>query len=181
MKKILLILVIAIAGFLGVAAMQPDEFRVTRSATINAPVEQVYAMINVHRAWNEWSPWAKLDPNAKFTYEGPESGVGSITHWQGNSEVGAGTSTITESNPNELIRLKLEFREPMEATNTAEFTFKSESPTATQVTWTMYGKNNLLGKAIGLVMDCEKMVGEQFEKGLANIKAIAEKPAIIQP
>lgn len=173
LTKILLILAIIIIVFCAYTAMQPDDFRYQRTATINAKPEVVFEEVNVARNWEKWSPWAKVDPNAKFTYEGPESGVGSITRWKGNMEVGEGSSTITESKPNEFIQLRLDFLKPMKATNTAEFTFKPEGDT-TVVTWAMYGKSNFIGKAMSVIMNCEKMVGGQFEKGLANLKAIAE-------
>lgn len=173
LKKILLILVLLIVTFLLVAALQPGDFRYERSATINAPADKVFAQVNNFQNWNAWSPWAKLDPNAKNTFEGPEAGVGAVFKWEGNNEVGAGIMTITETKPNELIIMKLEFLKPMPGVNTTEFTFKPEG-NATKVTWAMYGKCDFLCKSISLVMNCEKMVGEMFDKGLANIKTITE-------
>lgn len=175
MLKIILIgLVIAVAGFAAVAAMQPNEFRVERSLAIAAPAETIFPYLNDPRKMNEWSPWAKLDPDMKQTYEGSEIGAGAICSWVGNKKVGEGRQTITESIPNELVRTKLEFFKPMQAVNTADFSLKSENG-QTMVTWSMYGPNNFIGKAMGLIMNCNKMVGDQFEQGLNSLKAITEK------
>ena len=175
MLKITLITLAVLAiGFAIVAAMQPSEFRVTRGETINAPVEKVFAQVNAPRNWKAWSPWVKFDPEAQFTYEGPEAGVGGITKWSGNNKIGEGSSTVVESRKNEFIKFRLEFVRPMKAVNTSEFTFKPEGK-QTLVTWTMYGPNNFIGKAMGLIMNCQKMVGDQFAEGLQNLKAVAEK------
>ncbi|HRK62237.1 MAG TPA: SRPBCC family protein [Candidatus Omnitrophota bacterium] len=175
MFKIILIgLVIAIAGFAAAAAMQPNEFRVERSLAIDAPAEKIFPYLNDPRKMNDWSPWAKLDPEMKQTYEGSEIGAGAICSWVGNKKVGEGRQTITESIPNELVRTKLEFFKPMQAVNTADFLLKNENG-QTVVTWSMYGPNNFIGKAMGLLMNCNKMVGDQFEQGLNSLKAITEK------
>jgi hypothetical protein len=129
--------------------------------------------VNDFHKWEEWSPWAKLDPAAKATFEGPSAGTGAIFRWAGNKEVGEGSMTITESRPSDLIRIRLEFLKPFAATNTAEFTFKPEGD-QTAVTWSMAGQNNFMSKAICLFMDRDKMVGGKFEEGLAAMKSIAE-------
>ena len=172
-KTILLVLLAAIVVFLVAAAMQPDDFRITRSISVAAPPATVSALVNDFHRWQEWSPWAKMDPAAKATYDGPASGVGAKFAWAGNSQVGEGRMTIIDDRPGELVRLTLEFVKPFAATNTAEFTFKGEGP-GTLVTWSMTGRNNLMGKAISLIMNCDKMVGGEFEKGLADIKRLAE-------
>ena len=171
LKFILIGLAAIVAVFLIVAALQPADFRITRSATIAAPPAAVFAQINDFQKWNAWSPWAKLDPSAKNTFDGPPAGVGAGFAWAGNSEVGEGRMTITESRPNELIRMKLEFIKPFAATNTTEFTFQPGG-NETAVTWSMSGHNNFMGKAMGLIINCDKMVGGQFEQGFANLKAI---------
>jgi hypothetical protein len=158
-----------------VIAMQPADFQVSRSATMAAPPAAVFGQVNDFHNWDTWSPWAKRDPNATNRFEGPPAGEGAKFYWSGNSEVGEGSMTLTESRPNELVRIQLDFVRPFTATNDVEFTFKSEGDNQTAVTWSMAGKNKFLGKAIGLFMDCEKMVGDDFEKGLANMKAIVEK------
>jgi uncharacterized protein YndB with AHSA1/START domain len=176
-KKVLLgvgaTLAVIVAALLIVIAMQPNEFRITRSAKMAAPPEIVFEQVNDYHNWDAWSPWAKLDPNAKVTFEGPSAGKGAVFTWSGNDQVGAGRQTIVESRPNELVQIRLEFQKPFQATNTAEFTFKPEGE-QTVVTWSMFGQNNFMGKAISLFMDCDKMVGGDFEKGLASMKSIVE-------
>ena len=170
---ILIALAAIIVIFVIMVALQPAEFRIVRSASISAPPAVVFAQVNDLHKWQEWSPWAKMDPAAKNTFEGPPAGTGAAFRWAGNNKVGEGTMTITESRPSELIRFKLEFLEPFKATNTAEFTFKPEG-NQTAVTWSMFGKNNFMAKAFGLFVNCDKMVGGQFEKGLADLKSLAE-------
>jgi hypothetical protein len=172
LKKILLVIVALVAVFLVVAAMQPAAYRVVRSATISAPPAVVFAQVNDFHAWQDFSPWAKLDPNAKNTYEGPRAGTGAAFAWEGNSEVGQGRMTITESKPNELIRMRLDFVKPMAGTSVTEFTFKPDGA-KTLVTWTMSGENNFIGKVFCLVMNMDKTVGGQFEQGLANLDKLA--------
>ena len=173
-KRILLgfvVLVVLLAGFV---AMQPTEFQVSRSAAFAAPPGEVFAQVNELKRWNAWSPWAKKDPQMKQSYEGPSAGTGAVTSWIGNQEVGEGRMSIVESRPNELVRFKLEFFKPFAATNSAVFEFKPEAQ-GTRVTWTMHGQNNFVGKAMCLVFDMDKMVGGDFEAGLAGIKAIVEQ------
>ena len=177
LKKILLslvsIIVVCVIGFAVVVAMQPAEFGVSRSATMKAPRSEVFAQINDLRRWEAWSPWAKLDPNAEVFYEGPSAGTGAVFGWSGNDEIGAGKMTITESKPDELIRMRLEFTRPMEDSADTEFTFAAEGD-GSVVTWTMSGENNFVAKAICMFMDMDAMVGAQFEEGLKNIKTIVE-------
>ena len=160
--------------FFVVIAGRPDEFTVSRSTKISAPPENVFPHVNDLHKWEAWSPWAKLDPNAKSSFEGAAVGVGAVMSWDGNKKVGTGKMTITETRPTDLIRIKLEFLKPFKATNTAEFAFQPEGG-QTLVTWSMSGKNNLFFKAFGLFVDCDKMAGKDFEKGLAAMKAVAEK------
>ena len=176
LKKILIAIAVIIFLFVIVVSMQPSEFRVTRSAVISVPVSKVFAQVNDLHKWQAWSPWAKLDPAVKNTYEGPLEGTGAIFRWAGNNQVGEGNMTITESRANEFIQFKLEFLKPFQAINTAEFSFKSEGK-GTIVTWSMFGKNNFISKAMGLIMNCDKMVGGQFEQGLAQLKSVAEGAA----
>ena len=175
-KKFLIsiaVLAVIVLVFSGVVAMQPADFRVTRSATIEAPPEAVFAHVNDFHNWEAWSPWAKLDPQAKMTYEGPPSGEGAIVRWDGNNEVGAGSMTIEESSPHQRIQIALAFLRPFESTATAEFAFEPKNE-QTVVSWSMAGKNNFIGKAISLFMDCDAMIGGEFEKGLASLKSIVE-------
>ncbi len=173
LKKILIAVAVILVVLVIVVAMQPADFRIARSTTISAPAEVVFAHVNDFHKWDAWSPWAKLDPSMKQSYEGSPTGTGAIYSWDGNKEVGTGRMTLTESRANELIRIKLEFLKPFAAVNDTEFTFKPEG-NQTAVTWSMTGKNNFMAKGFGLVMNMDKMVGGDFEKGLAQMKALAE-------
>jgi hypothetical protein len=178
-KKILLtvvvVLVVVVGGFLGIVAMQPSKYHIERSAAMAAPPEEVFEHINNLRKWNDWSPWAKLDPHAKNTFEGPESGEGAIFRWAGNDQVGEGSLTIVESKPSEHVKLKLDFIKPMQDTATTDFRFQP-SGEKTVVTWTMDGENGFVEKMFCMFMDMEGMVGGSYEEGLANIKKIVEAP-----
>lgn len=171
--KILIGIAAVVAVLVVFIAARPADFSVRRTAVVAAPAAVVFDQVNDFRKWSAWSPWAKLDPNMKVAFEGAPTGAGAVQHWVGNKQVGEGRATITDSKPGELVRMKLQFIKPFEAESTAEFAFKPEGA-GTAVTWTMFGKNNFIGKAMGLVMDCEKMVGGQFEQGLAQLKAVAE-------
>ena len=176
LKKVLIGFVVVIGVFAVVVALQPDEFKVSRALVISAPPAAVFAQVNDLRKWEGWSPWTKLDPAMKQTYEGPPSGTGAVTTWAGNDKVGEGRMTVTESRPSELIRIKLEFLKPFEGTSTTEFAFKADGD-KTSVTWTMQGRNNFVAKAICLFMDMDKTAGGDFEKGLAQLKAVSESAA----
>lgn len=156
-----------------IVARRPDNFRITRSTSISAPTDLAFDQVNDLHRWQEMSPYAKLDPDAKYTFSGPSEGIGSSLAWTGNNKVGAGRLTIIESRPNELVRMKLEFLKPFAVTNTAEFIFQDEGD-RTKATWSMFGKSRFMCKAMGLFMNMDKMCGSQFEEGLANMKSIAE-------
>ena len=162
-----IILIVVIAG-------QPDESTVARFATISAPPDTVFPHVNDLHRWEAWSPWAKRDPNATSTFSGADAGAGAAMAWDGNNKVGAGRMTITESRPAGFIRLRLDFLRPMKATNMAEFTFQAAGDQTT-VTWSMSAKNNLFFKAFGLLVNCDRMIGRDFEKGLAGLKSVAER------
>jgi uncharacterized protein YndB with AHSA1/START domain len=172
-KTILIVLAIAIVVFAIVVATRPATFRVERSITVDAPPEKVFALIDDLHQWEYWSPWARRDPAMKQIYEGPAAGVGASSHWQGNREVGEGVMTIIDSRPNELVRLRLEFLKPFQATHMAEFVLAPDGP-RTRVTWSMSGENNFMAKAMHMFMDMDRMIGGDFEAGLAQIKAKAE-------
>jgi uncharacterized protein YndB with AHSA1/START domain len=180
MKKPLLLVAAIIVGItallaaLAVAtALQPDEMNVSRSTTIAAAPEAVFKVVNDLHQWDAWSPWSKLDPAMKVSYAGPAEGVGSSYHWSGNNEVGEGTTTVVESKPSEKIAMRLDMVRPMAGTSDVQFTFVPEGA-GTKVTWAMQGKKPFIGKVIGLFMDCEKMCGDQFNEGLANLKKVME-------
>jgi uncharacterized protein YndB with AHSA1/START domain len=171
-KKILFGLVAIIVLICIVASFQSDELKVARSATIAAPPEAVFKVVNDFRQWDAWSPWSKLDPNMKKTLEGPAEGVGAIYRWNGNNEVGEGSTSLIESKPFERIAMKLEFVRPFAGTSDVQFAFAPEGA-GTKVTWTMQSKKPFIGKVVGLFMDCEKMCGDQFNEGLANLGKVA--------
>src|SRR5262245_45399381 len=174
LAKILIAAGVLIFVFIIVVATRPADFRVSRSATIPAPADLVFAQVNDLHKFQDWSPWAKIDPNCKLTFEGPPAGVGASFAWAGNKDVGEGRMTIIESKPGELVKFRLEFLKPFEATNTAQFDFKPAG-NQTDVTWSMFGQNNFMMKAFSMFMDCDKMVGPDFEKGLANLKSVVTK------
>ena len=173
LSNILIGLAVLVVVFIIVVATRPDSFRVTRSTVVSAPAEFVFAQVNDLHKWEAWNPWGKLDPACKMTYEGPAAGTGAGYTWAGNKKVGEGRMTITESRPNELIRFNLEFLKPFKANNTAEFNFTFDG-NQTTVAWSMAGKRNFVFKAFGLFVDCDKMVGRDFERGLADLKSVAE-------
>jgi uncharacterized protein YndB with AHSA1/START domain len=179
-KKILLGLVAVIAIICIAAAFQSDEMRVSRSTTIAAPPDAVFNVVNDFSQWDSWSPWSKLDPQMKKTLEGPKQGEGAKYHWKGNMEVGEGTTTLVTSKPVELVAMRIDMLKPMKGSSDAQFTFTPEG-TGTKVTWSMQGKKPFVGKVFGLFMDCEKMCGDQFNEGLANLKKVVELKPVPTP
>jgi hypothetical protein len=174
MTGILALIVVAVAAILALAATKPDEFRVTRSALIDAPPSAIYPYLSDLRKGTEWSPWIELDPDMEQSYEGPADQVGGVYKWKGDSNVGEGSLTLTELRPNEFVQMRLDFVKPMEGTSTAEYALTPKGD-QTEVSWTMYGENGFMAKIMSVFMDCEKMMSEQFYKGLGNLKAIVEK------
>jgi uncharacterized protein YndB with AHSA1/START domain len=171
------IVVVVIVVALGIAiATRPDAFIVKRSATIAAPPGVVFGYLNDFHLWPQWSPWEKLDPNMQRTHSGAPSGTGANYAWSGNSKAGEGSMTITESKPDERILLDLHFIRPFKSSNVTEFVL-TPAAQGTQVTWTMSGKHNTATKAFSLVSDMDKLVGKDFEEGLANLKVLAEAEA----
>jgi hypothetical protein len=171
------VLGLIVGGFCIVVAMQPSTYHIERSAAMAAPPEVVFAQVNDFHNWQAWSPWSKLDPNAKEIFEGPAAGEGAVFRWSGNAEVGEGSMTITESVPHERIKIRLDFVKPMEDTAAVEFTFKPQGE-QTEVTWSMDGQNGFIGRAFCLLMnmDMEAMVGDSYAEGLKNIESIVEAP-----
>jgi Polyketide cyclase / dehydrase and lipid transport len=165
-------LTIGIATVAVTIATRPAAFRIVRSQVLSAPVEALFGYVNDFHLWDQWSPFAKLDPNLKVGFEGAAQGVGAVYHWSGNSKAGAGRMTITDSRALQRIAIDLSFSKPMPAENKAEFTFEPVSE-GTRVTWSMTGHNNFVGKAFALVMDMDKMVGRSFEQGLSNLGVLA--------
>ena len=176
LKKVLLAVAAVVLVFVGYVALQPSTLRIERSTIVVAPPATVFAEVNDFRNWEAWSPWAKLDPDAKATFEGPSSGEGAVFHWAGNAEVGEGRMTLVESKPDEHIKIRVDFEKPWTGTSTSEFTFKPDGA-RTIVTWVSQSERGFLEKAICVFMNPDKMVGGQFEKGLASLKTLAEAKA----
>jgi hypothetical protein len=173
-KKILIAVVVVIAGLLGYAATLPDSFRVERTISIKAPPEKIFPRINDFRQWTEWSPWEKLDPAMKRTYRGLGPGRGSAYAWEGNDKVGAGSMEILVSEPPLKIGIKLDFIRPFEGHNSAEFTLAGKGE-FTDVTWSMSGPSPYPAKVMGVFFSMDRIVGNDFETGLANLKGLVEK------
>lgn len=172
--KILLIgLPAAVVLFLIIVAMQPADFQVVRETSIAAPPTAVFANVNDFHKWEAWSPWGKIDPAMKQSYEGPAAGPGAGYYWNGNSQVGEGRMTVTDSKPAEFVRIKLDFMRPFAGSNDVEFSFKPDG-NKTAVTWMMKGKKAFIPKAIGIFISMDKMIGPQFEQGLTQLKNVAE-------
>lgn len=168
------VVLIAALGLAGFASTRPDTFAISRSLTIKAPPEKIYPLINDLSAFNRWNPFALEDPNAKMSYSGPAAGKGAGYAWHGNSNAGKGTVEITDSTPASRVSMRLDMVEPLEAHNRIEFTLDAKNG-GTQVTWAMSGGQPLIVKIFGLFVDCDRMVGGQFEKGLQSLKSLAEQ------
>jgi polyketide cyclase/dehydrase/lipid transport protein len=173
LMKILIGIAVIVVVFVVVVALQPAEFRIARTTAISAPAEAVFAQVNDFHKWVAWSPYERIDPALQRAYSGAPSGVGAIYEWVGNKDVGEGRATITDSRPNELVRIQLDFRKPFPATNIAEFSLAPQGA-QTAITWSMTGRKNFMFKAVGLFMNMDKMVGGQFEQGLAQLKSLVE-------
>ena len=172
-KKIALVVVVLVAGVLAYAATRPDSLHVQRAASIKAPPEKIVALISDFHSWTAWSPYEKVDPAMKKTYSGAASGKGAVYEWDGNRQVGQGRMEITEASPSR-VTIKLDFLKPFEGHNVAAFTLTPQGD-ATTVAWTMDGPSPYIVKVIGVFVDMDHMIGKDFETGLANMKAIAEK------
>ncbi len=174
LKIIAIAILVAVVAILIYATTKPDTFRVERTSTIKAPPEKVFALIDDFHRWTIWSPYENKDPDMKRTHSGAASGKGAIYEWDGNKNVGKGRMEVIESSPPSRIVIKLDFLAPFEAHNTAEFTLQAQGD-STQVTWAMYGPANYVSKLMTVFFSMDKMVGDDFAIGLANLKAAAEK------
>ena len=163
-----------VGGVLALAALRPDNFQIRRSASIKAAPEQIFPLINDLHRFNTWNPFEKKDPNVKRSYSGPESGKGAAYAFDGNKDVGKGTLEILDSAPGSKVTMSLHMVEPFEVRNTVDFTLERQGD-ATNVTWTMQGAVPYFAKIIHLFVNMDRMVGTQFEAGLASLKTIAEK------
>jgi uncharacterized protein YndB with AHSA1/START domain len=167
------LLVIVIAAFLVYVSSRPNTFRIERAASIKAAPERIFTMISDFHRWESWSPWEKLDLAMKKTHSGTASGKGAIYEWEGNKKVGKGRMEIIDTAPQSRITIKLDFFQPFEAHNIADFTLEPKGD-ATQVNWAMHGPNPFMMKMMGIFMNMDSMIGKDFEKGLANLKAVTE-------
>jgi hypothetical protein len=172
-KKILLLLLALIGAFVIYVAFQPDEYRVERTVTIVAPAGEVFGNVNNLRKWEAWSPWAKLDPDAKVAFEGPEAGEGATMTWDGDDNVGAGKMAIVESEPDKAVDLAVTFTRPFEGGTNSDFSFTPKGD-ETDVTWTMHGTHNFMEKAFTVIFDGVGMMGNDIDKGLSQLKSVSE-------
>ena len=173
LKTILYILILAVIALLIYAATRPNTFRLERSAVIKAPPEKVFGLIQDFRQWTGWSPWEKRDADLKRTYSGAASGVGTVYEWLGK-KTGQGRMEIIEADPGKRVSLKLDFLKPFKASNITDFDLTPQDG-GTKVSWAMYGPLGLMQRVMHIFFSMEKMVGPDFEQGLANMKALAEK------
>jgi uncharacterized protein YndB with AHSA1/START domain len=171
---VIFVVVAALGVLLALAAMRPNSFRVERSTTIVAPAEKVFALINDFHQWAAWSPWEKLDPALKRSYGGAAAGKGAIYEWEGNSKAGTGRMEIIDAAVPSGVRIKLDFIKPFKAQNTAEFTLEPQGG-STHVSWAMFGPSPFVTKIMGVFVSMDALVGKDFEKGLAHMKAAAEQ------
>ena len=178
MRIILIALPALVVIFIVIVALQPADYKVVRSTAIAAPPAEIFSHINDLHKFQSWSPWAKVDPNCQYMYEGPPTGAGSAFSWTGNAAVGAGKMSIIESRANQLVRARLDFYKPFAGVGEAEYALSPNNGNTT-VTWTMTGKKNFITKAFGLFVSMDKMLGPQFEKGLATLKSISETPKVV--
>jgi uncharacterized protein YndB with AHSA1/START domain len=174
---IVLVAAAALVALGAVIARRPSAFTVSRSTHIQAPAAAVFQHVNDFHRWDAWSPWAKLDPSMTTRFEGAPAGTGAVYSWEGNRKVGAGRMEVLDSVGDERIRIGIDFLRPFKANNLIEFTFAPDG-TGTRVTWTMSGENkDFMSKAFAMFVDMDKLVGRDFEKGLASMKAVAETAA----
>jgi hypothetical protein len=176
LKRVSMVAVVVIAALAAFVATRPGAYGIERSIATAAPPEVAYAQVaDLHR-WEAWSPWAKLDPAMRSEYGGTAAGEGATYHWAGNSKAGEGRMTVTRAQPASEVVIRLEFLEPMEDTAVTTFRFTPQAG-GTQVTWRMEGKLGFVGKAMCLVKSMDRMIGPDFERGLAALKAVAESEA----
>jgi len=174
LKTIAIAVVVVVGGFLIYAATRPDTFRVERTATIKAPPERIFPLINDFQRWGAWSPFEKKDPAMKRTLSGAPSGSGAVYEWDGNKEIGQGRMEIVESVPPSRVTLKLDFTRPFKAHNIVDFTLEPRGD-STQVTWAIHGPSPFTSKVMGVVFNMDKMIGKDFEAGLAALKTVSEQ------
>jgi hypothetical protein len=164
----------AVALLLAYAASRPKTFRVARSASITAPPENIFPLINDLRRMNSWNPFLKMDPAVRLSYSGPGHGKGAANEWAGSGQAGRGRIEITDSAPFSTVTMKLDMIKPLVAHNIVEFTLQPVGP-RTIVTWAMSGRSAYLARVLGVICNMDKMCGAAFDKGLAELAALAER------
>ena len=176
LRKVIISLAALIVILAGIIATRASTFRVERTTRIDAPLDVVFALVNDLHAWDRWSPWAHLDPSMKLTYGGPPAGTGATYHWIGNDKVGEGDVRITETRPLQAVVIRLEFIKPMANVNRTDFTLKPDG-TGTKVDWVLTGPLDFMGKGMDLFVGMDRMIGQDFDKGLASMRREAEADA----
>ena len=174
-KKTLGAFALLLVLLLAFAATRPDNFRVERATVIKAPADKVFTFLNDFQKFGAWSPWEKLDPAMQRTFSGPATGVGSVYAWSGNDDVGAGRMEIIGVEPAAKVTIKLDFLKPFESRNTTDYILQPGTDGTTTVTWAMYGPMPFVSKVMGVFVSMDAMIGKDFERGLANLKAVSEK------
>jgi uncharacterized protein YndB with AHSA1/START domain len=174
LKTLAIVLIVALVALLAYAATRPDSFRVQRETLIKAPADRVFALLNDFKQWPQWSPWEKLDPAMTRTHSGAANGVGAAYAWQGNKKVGEGAMEITQATPPKALTIKLDFIKPFEGHNITEFTIEPQGDQV-KLRWDMHGPSTFITKLMGVFFSMDKMIGKDFEAGLANLKAAAER------
>lgn len=173
LKIIGLVVLVAVAGVLIAAAMKPDTFRVQRSIKVKAPPSSIYPLVNDLHRFSTWSPYEKKDPAMQRTYSGPEAGTGARYAWNGNKEIGEGSMEILGGVPDSQVAMRLDFVKPFEAHNLVDFTFVPVAD-GTEVTWALHGPHPFMARIMSVFFDMDRMVGTDFEVGLANLKAAVD-------
>jgi uncharacterized protein YndB with AHSA1/START domain len=172
-KKVLLSFLLSVAIVAGVIFLQGDSYTVVHTTTIAASPDRVFANVNDFHLWNEWSPWAKIDPAMKQAFSGAPAGTGAVYKWSGNKEAGEGSMTMSDSVPADHITIQLAFTRPYVSESVIGFAMRAEGA-GTKVSWTMHGRNNFALKAVALFSSMDKLIGPDFERGLKQLKAVSE-------
>ncbi len=177
LKKIGIGVLGAIALFLGYVAFQSADYEIHREVSIQASVETIFPYLNSSKLGEKWGPWLEVDPQSRMSYSGPDAGVGSRADWTGGKQLGTGSATIVESIPNQRVKMKLEYTEPMKMEQDSEYSIQS-SGNQSIVRWSVRGKNTFMGRLMCVFVDMDKLVGQMFEKGLSNLKNLVEKSKV---
>lgn len=172
-RKIIFGAAIALILFLGFVSTRESKFHYERSGLINAPAEKIFPYLSTFKLGSEWSPYEKIDPNMKKNIVGTDGQVGTVMNFDGNSEAGSGSLEFLKIVPNDSVQIKLVMTKPLPADNLIEYKLTPEG-SGTRFTWSMSGDGGFVGKLMTLLIDCEKMVGDQFNQGIANLKTLVE-------